>query len=119
MPTYLFQHPKTKEVKEIVQRMNEEHVFVDSKGVAWQRIFSIPQMQIDADINPYDNADFVNKTKKKRYSLGDLWDKSAELSEKREKREGKDPIKEKASLDYTKKTGKTHPHALSQKDFVV
>lgn len=118
MPIFLFQHPVTNETREIVQRMNEEHVFVDAKGVKWQRIFTVPQAQIDTQINPHDNRDFVTKTKVKNYSVGDLWDKSAELSAKREKQMGKDPVKEKASLDYTKKTGKTHP-GLKHKEITI
>ena len=37
--------------------------------------------------------DFVEKTKRKNYNLGEMWDASKDLSEKREKERGVDPVK--------------------------
>jgi hypothetical protein len=39
MPLYTFQHPKTKEVIEITQSMTEKHIYVDSEGVEWSRVW--------------------------------------------------------------------------------
>ena len=48
----------------------------------------------------------------KNITQGDLWDLSGELSRKRAKSRGKDPIKEKSVSAYERKTGgKAHPHA--------
>lgn len=106
MPIYLYENPKTKEVKEVLQGMNDVHEYSEN-GVKWNRIFTKPTASIDTQLNPNSAADFVNSTKNKNYSIGDLWDKSAELSEKRGGKE--DKLKQKALDDYKKKTGKHHP----------
>jgi hypothetical protein len=44
--------------------------------------------------------------------MGDLWDRSAELSAKRKDKMGKDPVKEKYFENWSKKRkGKKHPSA--------
>jgi len=117
MPIYLFQHPKTNKVKEIVQRMNEEHVFIDETGLKWDRIFTKPQTSMDTQISLNSSEDFVKKTRGKNYSIGQMWDLSAELSEKRGGNSGEDEVRSKAEDAYKKKTGKRHPHAKSKKKF--
>jgi hypothetical protein len=91
--------------------MNDNHEFTDEKGIQWIRVFSIPNTAVDTEIDPFSYTDFVNKTNGKKGTVGDLWDRSAELSEKRKKKAGKDLIKEKAIQDYRKKCkGARHPH---------
>ena len=46
--------------------------------------------------------DFVEKTRNKSGTIGDLWDMSKELSEKRKKKHGKDPILQKYYKNYSK-----------------
>jgi hypothetical protein len=111
MPIYIFEHPKTKKQIELIQGMNEKHEYVDGKGIKWNRIFSKPNAAVDTEIDPFSYTDFVNKTNNKKGTVGDLWDKSAELSDKRAKKVGKDPVKAKAITDYRKKCqGRLHPH---------
>lgn len=117
MPIYLFENPKTKEVIEVVQRMNEEHIYI-VKGVKWNRVFTKPSASIDTQIDPNSSRDFIEKTKNKNYSIGALWDKSAELSEKRAKVDGIDPIKEKEIKKYEDKTKKKHPSKI-KKDITI
>lgn len=94
MPVYLYQNPKTKEVKQVVQSVNDKHEYFEGE-LAFDRVWTIPQASIDTRINPEKSSDFVEKTRNKRGSLGEIWDKSQELSEKRsEKFGGKDPVKE-------------------------
>lgn len=119
MPIYVFQHPKTKKVKEIIQRMNEEHVFVDKKGIKWERILVNPQVAFNTQLSATDSKGFVAKTRDKNYSLGQLWDMSAELSSRREGTSGVDEIKAKAEEAYKKKTDKAHPHSKKQSIFEV
>jgi hypothetical protein len=109
MPIYLYQHPETEKITEIYQSMVEEHVYIDSDGVKWNRIFTKPQASIDTQIDPNSSRDFVEKTRNKKGTIGEMWDKSAELSEKRARMAGHDPVKEKAQESYTKRTGKEHP----------
>lgn len=110
MPIYIYEHPTTGETVEIFQGINDEHVY-SQDGVKWNRIITAPNVSADS-INPNSPQDFIDKTKNKNYTLGDLWDKSKELSEARAKKHGgADPIKEKAKNEYKKKTKKDHPLA--------
>jgi hypothetical protein len=111
MPLYTFEHPVTKEQVNLVQRMNDTHEYTDETGVKWLRLFAVPQARIDNKIDPFSEKEFVRKTSGKNLKLGDMWDLSAELSAKREKVVGKDPVKEKAAAAYYKKTKKKHPLA--------
>lgn len=111
MPEYIFQHPKTKKTITIFQKMTEEHVYIDSKSVKWERVFSVPQARIDtlSSIDPFNKQDFINKTKGKKMSVGDMWDTSAALSKAREKKAGKDFVKERTVSEYEKKCKVPHP----------
>lgn len=111
MPEYSFKHPKTKEIKTLIQKMSDKHEFVDDNGVRWERVFEVPNASIDTEIDPFSLQDFKEKTNNKRGNVGNLWDLSKELSEKRIKLSGKDKVKEKTIQDYRKKCkGKRHPH---------
>lgn len=103
MPIYLFQNPKTEEVIEVIQRMKDEHVYVDEDGLEWQRIFTIPAAGMDGKIDSFSPRDFAEKTKGKGMTVGDMWDAAAEHSEKRAKICGKDPLKEKYYKQYSEK----------------
>ena len=94
MPTYIYQNPKTGEIIEICQSINDEHKYIDAKKLEWNRVFT--PLQINADLlNPLSSEkEFVQYTKNRKGTIGDLWDKSRELSEKRQKAYGKDPVKE-------------------------
>jgi hypothetical protein len=119
MPLYIYQNPKTKEFIEVLQSMNEEHIHIDEHGLKWERIFTKPQASMDTQLNLHNSKEFVRKTKNKNYSLGQLWDKSAELSEKRGGNSGQDEVRRNAELKYEKRTGKKHPHAKKQTDFLI
>ena len=109
MPIYLYRHPKTKKVVEIVQHMNDIHEFIDSSGVRYDRVFITPRMSVDTiTVDPFSEAEFMRRTHKK-ITLGDMMDESAALSEKRAAKLGKDPIKQRVFDKYRKKTGKPHP----------
>jgi hypothetical protein len=102
MPVYIFQNPKTKEYKEVFLALDAEKVYHES-GVKWQRIFLAPNVSVDTQIDANSEQDFVEKTKRKNYNLGEMWDASKDLSEKREKERGVDPVKEKSLKEYSKK----------------
>ena len=108
MPLYLFEHPDTGEVVEVVQKMNDFHIYIDYDGLEWNRVWVAPNASVDSasQVNPWDEKAFVKKTDDKHGTVGDLWDYSRELSEKRIAKEGKDPIKEKWSKERAKKLGK-------------
>ena len=48
MPTYQFQNPETKEIKELVFGMNEEKCYIDEAGLKWNRVFSALQLKSNA-----------------------------------------------------------------------
>ena len=109
MPIYIFKHPETEEYKEIVQTMNEEHVYIDEFGLKWNRIFTIPNATINTKDDAWDHNGFVEKTGKMKGTVGDILDYSSEMSAKRaETNGGEDPVKRKAFNDYEKKVGKKH-----------
>jgi predicted nucleic acid-binding Zn ribbon protein len=109
MPIYIFKNPDTEEYKEIVQTMNEEHIYIDEFGLQWKRVYTIPHATINTKEDAWNHNQFVEKTGKMKGTVGDVLDYSAELSEKRaEANGGEDPIKRKAFNDYEKKVGKKH-----------
>lgn len=110
MPFYIFKNPKTEEVKEILQGMNDEHVYFED-DIKWDRIFSIPAAVVDGKINPFSSKEFSEKTKNKNMTVGDMWEKSAELSNERKTKEGFDKVKEDSYNRYeaTRMPGKEHP----------
>ena len=94
MPLYSFSHPQTGEIKDIFFNMKDEpKEFTDEDGVKWSREWSSPQLNTQGSIDPWSNADFVNKTAGKG-TMGDLLDRSKELSDQRaQEAGGKDPEK--------------------------
>lgn len=102
MPLYIFENPNTGKTKQVFLSIKEDKVYSE-KGVAWRRVFLAANLSVDTKIDANSQRDFVEKTKNKNYNLGDMWDKSKELSQKREKDRGIDPVKEKTLAEYSKK----------------
>ncbi len=102
MPNYIFAHPKTGEIKEIFQQINDKHEYSEN-GIKFQRVFTRPNMAVQTKIDPMNPKDFLEKTKNSKGTMGDLFDRSQELSEKRKQIIGKDPIKEQSDREYSKK----------------
>ena len=119
MPIYMYKNPKTGEVKDVLQGMNEVHEYSEN-GEEWDRVWSSPQIGMDTKVDPFSSKQFVNKTNKQG-TYGDLMDRSAELSEKRaEKNGGVDPVKKKYFDDYAnKRGGKRHPEENKNKPIEV
>ncbi len=107
MPVYLYKNPKTGQVKEVIQSMSQEHTYEEA-GVKWERIFTVPNSAIDTIIDASKPSDFLRATQKKM-TLGEMWDESGRLSEKRIQKLGFDAVKEKAIAKYEKKCRKRHP----------
>jgi len=82
MPFYTFQHPKTEEIIDIFFKMNDEKKYIDEKGIAWNRVFYPPTFAFDTMIDPHDEKAFIKKTEKGG-TVGDLFDISKEMSERR------------------------------------
>jgi hypothetical protein len=103
MAIYIFQNEETGEVKEVTQKMNELHVYSEN-GKEWKRIFTNPQMAVSTRLNPFSERQFLEKTKTVK-TLGEAWDISKEVSEKRAGKSGKDPLKNKFFEQYSKTRG--------------
>lgn len=111
MPIYLFEHPDTKQIVEVLQKMNDEHIY-EKDGIKYQRVMTVPRAAMDTQIDPFSSKQFLDKTRNlKGGTVGHLWDLSKELSEKRIQKTGHDSIKEKVVGEYKKKTKKSHPLA--------
>jgi hypothetical protein len=101
MPIYLFKNPDSGKIVHVIQRMSEAHVYSEN-GVQFERVFTIPNTYIDENIDT--SQKFVEKTGSMKGTLGEIWDYSQELSEKRAKSNGGvDPIRKKAEDKYSKK----------------
>jgi hypothetical protein len=107
---YTFQHPETGQVIDVSQNANDKHVYIDSDGLKWNRVFNIPYTSSNTKADPFSAKDFSNAFENKKVKIGDITDCSAEMSAKREQRLGSDPVKTKFFDDYSKKRrGINHP----------
>jgi hypothetical protein len=90
--------------------MKEPHVYIDADGVEWRRVWATPNASMGMNSDPDSASQFKDKTK--NYSLGDMWDYSAELKEKRVSKRGHDHIgashdkKRQSKIDSHKPTNK-------------
>ena len=118
MPIYVYKHPDDEEYREVLQGMNDEHVYEEG-GVEWKRVLTSPNVSIDNSIDPFDNQQFIDATYNKKGTVGDMMDLSAELSAKRaEKAGGTDPVKEKFYDNYAKeRKGAEHPNRIKEKGY--
>lgn len=110
MPIYLYKNPKTDEIIEVYQGMNDEHVYSEG-GVNFDRVLTVPQASIDSQIDPNNPHQFAEKVGKSKGTYGDLLDRSKELSQKRADKIGaEDPIRRAHFDKYSKeRKGRKHP----------
>lgn len=116
MPLYLYQNPKTGKIKEIVQSVHDIHEYSEA-GIKWNRVFTTPEVNTQDKLNAESSSkQFAELTGKQKGTMGDLWDRSQELSEKRKKLYGgEDPVKKEYYKDWSKKRkGKVHPKSQSE-----
>ena len=87
MPIYIYKHPEEDIYEEVVQGMNDPHVF-SKDGVEWKRVFIAPNASISTNDNPFSQNSFIEKTGKMKGTMGDMMSYSQELSEKRAEKSG-------------------------------
>lgn len=118
MPLYIFQHPETGEEIEVVQSMKDEHTYIDHAGVQWDRVFFAANASFDTKGDCFSREDFARRTAKQGMTVGDMWGLSKEMSNKRKKVAGDDPVKKKYFKDYQKKRkGIKHDNDPKKKGF--
>ena len=101
MPLYTFSHPETEEIKDVFFHMNDEKKFIDEDGVEWRREYMSPELNTTGSTDPWDSKQFVEKTGSTQGTVGDLLDRSADLSKERASQNGGvDPVKEKYYKNY-------------------
>ena len=95
MPIYLYENPETGEVKEVLQKAKEEHVYFDENNLKWKRVWTIPHASVDTQADPFSEKAFSDSTNNKKMTK--------EMSQKRaDKSGGQDPVKK----DYESKARK-------------
>jgi predicted nucleic acid-binding Zn ribbon protein len=112
MPQYVYKNTENDQMIEVFQGMNDVHEYYGENGseTHWVRVFVAPNAAIDTKVDPYSKADFRKATDNKKATVGEMWDRSKELSEIRAEKEGVDPVKQKAYDLYSKeRDGKKHP----------
>lgn len=126
MPAYIYKHPDLDEYVEVIQRMNDEHVYFDEEGVQWKRVLTPPQVNAEriGTINPFDTQKAAEITGRRKGTIGDLWDSSRELSQRREDKLGhEDPIKRNYFKQYEKQNKVKHfydkPTKIEKKGFTI
>lgn len=120
MPLYTYYRESTGEYRDIFQSMNDIHEYNGENGDEgdWKRVYYSPNMSIDSSIDPSNPNDFVAKTANKKGTMGDLLDRSKELSEKRASiYGGQDPLKKSYFDNYAKERGGKRHIAESKKTF--
>lgn len=119
MPFYLFQNIKTEEIREIFFHMIDEKIYNGENGKEidlWKRIYLSPNPAINTvNIDPFSKKDYAKWVENKKLKIGDMIDRSKELSEQREAKLGiDDPVKAKMFDKYKKQTGKESPIKLRE-----
>ena len=105
MPIYIYKHPSKEQYIEVFQSMNDEHIY-ENNGIKWERQFTSPEISSQKIVDPWDSNAFVNQTGNSKGTIGDMMDRSQELSDMRAKENGGiDPIKEKKQKEYSKTRG--------------
>lgn len=114
MPQYTYLNEETGETVDVIQTMREEHRYFGEDGKEWKRVFYSPNASVNSlsNTNPFDTRSHVEKTGQMKGSLGDLFNISKEMSERRQdKIGGEDPVKRKFFNDYKEKNnGAKHFH---------
>ena len=100
MPEYLYQHPDTNEIKNVLQGVNDPHVYIEN-NIKWKRVFTAPQLNTMGTIDPFDKNQFINNTANTKGNYGDLLDRSKELSAQRKEKLGHDPVQNKYFDNYS------------------
>ncbi len=114
MPLYTYENPNTEETIEIIQSMKDDHIYVDEDGLKWNRVFHSPEASIDSSIDPFSNKAFKEKTGASKGTVGEIMDRSKEMSQRRKDKLGYDPVQQKYFKEYKeKRRGLKHPEDKS------
>ncbi len=115
MPLYSFANHDDSQIVDVFFHMNDEKVFFGPDKKYWRRVYTVPQMNVDTQIDPRDKNQFIRRASKYQ-DFGSVQDKSRELSEIRAQKDGVDSVKQDYFNKYSKdRKGKPHPKSLPTK----
>lgn len=103
MPQYTFTNEDETEYVDVFFHMNDTKIHIGPDGKEWRRVYTVPTASIDSKIDPFSKRDFVEKTGRKKGTMGDLMDRAKDAHLARVQKEGRDVVKEKFLTDYKKK----------------
>lgn len=113
MPQYLFLDELTNKIEEVFFKFADAPsigTYIEYENRKLRRLATIPNASSDSvAVDPYSSKDFARITNKGG-TIGELWDRSAEMSEKRKDKDGIDPVMEKHLAAQEKKTGRKSLH---------
>ena len=58
MPRFDFQNPLTGEIKEVILSINDPKEYQEN-GIKFNRLFSVPNMGVDTQLDPHSSSDFI------------------------------------------------------------
>ena len=104
MPLYTFSNSKG-ETRDVFFHMNDEKAYAGENGKEkdWQRVWHAPQASFDTQIDPFSKTQFSDKLGRSKGTMGDCWDRSAELSARRAEKTGHDDPVKRQYYDKAKK----------------
>lgn len=116
MPLYEFEHLETKEITQFFFNFQNVPPFgslVEIEGQQYKRVITrAPCGIVKETINPFSSEQFVDRSARKKGTIGDLLDESRELGEKRKKDspDGRDKKQDGYFDSWSeRRAGKQHP----------
>lgn len=113
MPVYDFHHAETNHTISVLVPLtatDKERAQQVQDGKVYKRVYAAPLAA--KDLNPKDGtlSDYRRTTGEKNLTVGEAWEASREMSERRAAQHGgKDPVKEQFYRDYEKTNHGKHP----------
>lgn len=117
MPVHSFTHEATGETIDVyvaASAPTSEHQQQIRDGKTYRRVYSAPLAATDMGLGDCTQQDFRRKTgdSKRGLKVGDAWEISAEMSERRAQKEGRDPVREAFYQRHEQQNGKKHPDVV-------
>lgn len=117
MPIHQFYHEESGDTIDVyvpASAPTEQHSQQTHEGKVYRRVYAAPLAARDIGYGDGTAADFRRKTsgEKRGLKVGDLWEISAEMSERRKQQQGVDVVKEQHYATYEKEYGEKHPDVM-------
>lgn len=118
LPSYEFHHAPTNETISVYVGLDEPASARAQQvqgGKLYKRVYAAPLAARDTKLHDGTQTDFTRAVQDKQMTVGEAWEVSKEMSEKRAKLNGGvDPQKEQFYRDYQTKTGGRHADVIKR-----